>query len=207
MNYLPFEDFEIHTTVTSDEVFHRLRAAVDTQRKWWNFTNKPFWGGVVERHYFRFWRVTLWYRNFTPIVSGIIQSEGLGSCLQIKMRMPWFSFWLYSLILGWLWFIYFGGIANLIIQRIQTGIWQIESPWMLLPGIVMFAFAYLISVGTFMIEADKVKEYLLRLSETGIENIKYQNRIFGVTESQILKILFLVTLVASFGWIIYSLLW
>jgi hypothetical protein len=206
MKYLPFEDFEIHTTVTSDEVFHRLRAAVDTKRKWWIFTNKPFWGGEVERHYFRIWRVTWWSHNFTPIVTGKIHPEGFGSCLQIKLRMPWFGFWFYALILVWLWFIYFDGIANLIIQKIQTGIWQIESPWMLLPGIVMFAFAYLISVGTFMSEADKVKEYLLRISETKKENIKYQDRFFGVTEPQILKTLFLATLVASLGWIVYSLL-
>ena len=117
MKYLPFEDFEIHTTMTSDEVFHKLRAAV----------------------------------------SGKIHSEGSGCCVRIRMRLLWFSFLFYLLILGWLWYMYFGGIANLIVQKVQTGIWQIESPWLLLPGIGMFAFGYLLSVGTFRSETRHIR--------------------------------------------------
>jgi hypothetical protein len=206
MKYLPFENFEIHTDLTSDEVFYKLRAAVDTKRKWWIFTNKPFWGGEVERHYFRFWRVTWWSRNFTPIVSGKINSEDSGCCVRVRMRMPWFGFLFYSFWLGAIWFMYFGAIVNLIIQKIKTGIWQIESPWQLLPLIGMFAFGYLISVGTFMSEAIDVKEYLLWLSGTKKENIIYIDRVFGITESQIIMSLFLVTVFVSLGWIVFNLL-
>ena len=92
---------------------------------------------------------------------------------------------------------YFGGVANLIIQKIKTGIWQIESPWQLLPLIGMFAFGYLISVGTFMSEAIDIKEYLLWLSETKKENITYKDKIFGISESQIIKSLLIVTIVST----------
>lgn len=101
---------------------------------------------------------------------------------------------------------YFKGIADLIIQKIQTGIWQIESPWMFLPGIGMFAFAYLISVGTFKSDVPYIKEYFLWLSGTSKENIIFIDRVFGLTESQIIKVLFLGTFIASLGWIVYSLL-
>jgi hypothetical protein len=207
MKYLPFEDFEIHTTLTSDEVFYKLRAAVDTQRKWWIFTNKPFWGGEVERHYFRMWRVTWWSRNFTPVISGKIQSVDSGSCLRIKMRMPWYSFLFYSFAFGFIWLSFFIGNANLIVQKIETGIWQIESPWDILPLIVMLAFIYLISVGTYKCDVGYVKKYLLWLTEAGEENIKYFDRIFGISERQIIISLLILTLVFSFGWIMYSILW
>jgi hypothetical protein len=205
MKYLPFHDFEIHTTLTSDEVFYRLRSVVDTRRKWLIFTNKLFWG-EVHRTYFRFWRNTWSSRNFTPIVSGKIQPEDSGCCVYIRMRMPWFGFWFYLLWLGAVWVMYFGGLANLVVQKIKTGIWEIESPWQLLPLIGMFAFGYFLSVGIFMSESQTVKESLLRLTEMNEENIKYHNHIFGVTEPQIIRMIFLVTLVVSSVWILYNLL-
>lgn len=206
MRYLPFVDFELHTNLTADEVFHRLRAIVDTKRKWLIFTNKPLWG-EVNRNHFRIWRDTWQNHNFSPIVSGKIQSESSGSCLKVRMRMRWFGFWFYLLILAWLWVSYFAVISNLIVQKIQTGVWQIDLPWMFLPAIGMFAFAYLLSVGTFMSETKKIKRYLLQLLETTEENIKYEDRIFGITESQIIGTIFLVTLFTSLGWILYNLFW
>lgn len=47
--------------------------------------------GDVEGNCFRIWRVTWWNQNFTPVVSGKIQSEDLGCYLEIRMRMPWFG--------------------------------------------------------------------------------------------------------------------
>lgn len=203
MKYLPFEDFEIHTQLSSDQVFYKLRAAVDTQRKWWIFTNKPFWG-EVERHYFRIWRTTWGNRNH-PIVIGKIQAYGLGSCIRVNIRLPFFSYLFCMIWLGAVWVIFFGGIANLVIQKIKTGIWEIASPWDLLPLIGMFAFGYLLSVGFFMSEAIDIKEYLLWLSETKKENIIYIDKIFGLSESQIIKSLFGGTFLISLGWIVFKL--
>lgn len=209
MKYLPFEDFDIHTELTSDEVFYRLRAAVDMEGKWWIFTNKPFWGEVY-RYRFRIWRDTWWSHNFTPIVSGTIQTEGSGSLLRIKMRMPWYSFLFYSFAFGFVWLSFFIGHANLVLQKVQTGIWQIESllEWLLnvVLYIVFLAFSYLISVGTFKGEVRRVKDYLLQLSEADKENIIYWDRILGITESQIIKLFFLITFVISLGWMVFSLL-
>jgi len=205
MRFLPYEDFEIYTSLTSDEVFHRLRAAVDTQRKWWIFTNKPFWG-EVDRHYFKVWRATWWLRNLTPVVLGKIRSEGSGCCIQIRMRLPWYSFFFSALWLGMVWYLYFGAIAYLLIQKIQTGIWQIDSPWFLLTGIGMFAFGYLLFFSSFKRDANRNKAFLLDLSNSKENDITYRDRIFGLTESQIITSLFLITFVASLGWIVFSLI-
>jgi hypothetical protein len=204
MKYLPYENFEIHSKLTSDEVFYKLRAAVDTQRKWLIFTNKPFWG-EVDRHYFRIWLVNIGKQNFTPYVLGKIQPKELGCCIRIKMRMPWFGFLFYSFWLGSVWTIFFGGVSDLIIQKIQTGIWGIASPWDLLPLIGMFGFGYLLSVGTFKYDAGYIKEYLLWLSGAQKENLINRDLILGLTEAQIMKWLLTVTVVASFGWIVFNL--
>jgi len=209
MKYLPFEEFEIHTRLSADEVFYRLRAAVDTERKWWIFTNKPFWGEVY-RGSFRIWRAAYWSRNFTPITFGIIKREGFGSCILIWMRMPWFSFLFYAAIFCFSWFSFILGHADLIVQRIQTGTWQYESLGEWLLNFVMFfiflLFIYLISVGTFKADVHKVKEGLLRISETAEENIIDHDRILGITEPQVIQALLLLPLGISIGRMIFNLL-
>ena len=205
MKYLPFESFEIHTHLTLDEVYYRLCASVDTERKWLIFTNKPFWG-EVDRRDFRIWRATWWNANIGPVVSGKIWSEGSGCCVAIRMRMPWFGLLFWSFWLGAVWIMYFGGIASLLIQKFQTGIWHIESPWLLLPGIGMFALGYLIFMRPFKSEVRYIRDYLLRLSQTGEGNIIYRDEFLGFIEPQIIRLLFLLTLIISLGWIAFSFL-
>lgn len=209
MKYLPYEDFELHTKLSPDEIFYRLRAAVDTERKWWLFTNKPFWGEVC-RGSFRIWRDTWWSRNFTPITFGIIQHEGLGSSIRIWMRMPWYSFLFYSFAFGYLWVLFFIGNAALIMQKIQTGVWPYESlgDGLLNFGlaIVPISFTYLLSVGTFKGDVRRVKERLLEIFETTEENIIYHDRILGLSESLIIRLIFLLTFLITLGWMVISLL-
>lgn len=204
MKYLPFEDFEIQTDLSSDEVFYRLRAAVDTKRKWVFFTNKPFWG-EVERNYFKIWRVTWWNQNFRPIIYGVIYEDGSVSHLKIKMQMPWFAFVFYGLILCWLWFQYFLALANLIAQKIISGVWEIESPWMLVPHILLFSFAYLISVGTFTAEKDKAKAILLEIFNETSESVNHQEKILGINERQFFIIFFILTFLIMVTWFLYKL--
>lgn len=204
MKYLPFEDFEIQTNLSSDEVFYRLRAAVDTKRKWVFFTNKPFWG-EVERDCFKIWRATWWNRNFRPIIYGVTYEVGSVSHLKIKMLMPWFAFVFYGLILCWLWFQYFLALANLVAQKIISGMWEIASPWMLLPPIFFFSFVYLISVGTFMAEKNKAKAFLLKIFKDTGEFVKHQEKILGITERQFFSMLFIITFLVMVSWFLYKL--
>ena len=91
MKYLPFEDFEIHTDLTSDEVFYRLRAVVETKETWGILIKKPFLGNV-KRDGFIMSRNTWWNPNFSLVISGEIQSEGSRSCVRGKIRLAWSVF-------------------------------------------------------------------------------------------------------------------
>ena len=207
MKYLPFENFDVHTELTPDELFRRFSSAVET--RWLIFPSEKFVGDV-EKHYFRIRRVTWWNRYFTPIVSGKIQPEKSGCHLQIRMRMSWFGFLFYSFAFGFVWLSFFMGNANLVVRKIQTGTWPIESFWEwilnVLLYIVMLSFIYFMSVGTFKWEAYRSINYLLRLARTNKNNIIYRDQILGLTETQIVRVVFLLPLVISVGWMIFKLL-
>ncbi len=201
MRFLPYEDFEIHTSLTSEEVFYKLRSVIDTEGKWW--INNPF-RGEVDGHFFKIRRVTWWNHNFTPVIYGEIDPENSGCRIHLSMRMPWFGFLFNLFIFGFLWYMYFGAIANLILQKIQTGVWQIESPLGLLPGIFMLAYVYLLSVGSYKWEVKRVRRALLNLFHSDENRITYQE--FRLLESCIIRTFFLVTLFASLGWIVFNLI-
>ncbi len=208
MKYLPLEKFDLYTELTSDEVFRRLRSVIDTDRRWLIFSNKKFVGDV-ERYYFRLWRLTWWSQNFRPIIYGKIQQKELGCSIQIRMRMPWFGFLFYSFIFGYLWLSIFMGSANLVVQKIQTGIWQIGSLGEWFQGIVLYlvmlSFVYFLPVGTFKWEAYRAINYLLKLTRTKRKNIIYRDQILGFTEIQIVRAIFLLPLGISIGWTIFEL--
>jgi len=205
MDYLPFENFEIHTTLTSDEVFYRLRAAVETKKPWWQplFAVRKSYYGEVNRNSFRLVRVTSWNRNFTPQVLGTIQWDNLGSSIQITMRLNSGSLLFWAFWLGCVGCMFFGGLANQILEMIQTGIWKIESLGGILPLILMFAFGYLLVMVSFKIETSRVKEFLVKLTEAKVESIHYKDRIFGLSEFQIIKWILLVVMIVSLGWVLY----
>jgi len=204
MKYLPFEDFEIQTNLSSDEIFYRLHAAVDTQRKWWIFTNKPFWG-EVSRQYFKIWRTDTWRRD-NPVVIGTVVSEGLKCRVLVKMRLPWFSLLTSLLFFGFIWLAFFITPAEWLIQKIQTGSWQVESPEGYLIAIAILTIFHLVAASIFRNDVRRVKDHLLRISQTNEENIIYKNQIWGMTEIQIVKITFVVLFVVSVGWIAFNLL-
>ena len=203
MKYLPFEDFEIHTRLTSDEFYYRLCAAVDTERKWLIFTNKPFWG-EVNRHYFKIWRTNRWRRD-DPVVTGTIVSEGLGCCIFVRMRLPWLSFLFNSLFFGFVWLALFISPAEWLVKKIQTGSWQVESPGGYLLAIVIFALFNLISAGIFRNDVQQLKADLLWISQTKAEDVIHKDRIWGIRETQIIKALFIISLVVALGWIVFKL--
>lgn len=205
MKYLPFEDFEIETDLSPDEVFYRFRAAVDTKRKWWIFTNKLFLG-EVSRHYFHIWRVRSLLRKDYAYVIGTINGTSKGCVLRLRMRMYFYNLIFWLVWLGAVWYMYFGGIASLVLTKIQTGVWNIDSPLFFLPGIGFFAWGYFIGVISFKLEAEYVKDSLVKI--TGVPRNKFHpiDRLFGLTESQIIGILFLGTFLVSGGWILYHLI-
>ena len=163
--------------------------------------------GKVGRDNFRISRSTWWNPNFSLVISGEIHLEDSGSCLRIKMRLNWLFFLFWVIWLGIVWYSFFGGISNLIIQKIQTGSWQIDSPLWLLPPIFMFAFGYLLVIGNFKHAANRSKEIFWKSFEIAQENIITNDKIFGLTEFQIINMLLLLTVTVAVLAIVINLLW
>ncbi|HMR99586.1 MAG TPA: hypothetical protein PKE62_10040 [Anaerolineales bacterium] len=203
MKYLPFEDFEIQTALTSNEVFYRLRAAVDTERKWLIFSNKPFWG-EVSRHYFKIWK-TQWWRRDNPIVTGAIIPNELGCRISVNVRLPWITFWLWWLFLGFIWVAFFIAPAEWLVLKIQTGIWQVESPGGYLISLALFTFFYLFSANVFRKDVRNIKDHFLWISQANEQNIMNKGQIWGMTETQIIKAFFVIPLIIALGWIVFKL--
>lgn len=208
MDYLPFEDFEIHTALSSDEVFYKLRASVETKKTWWRplFTISKSYYGEVNRNSFRIVRIALLTRNFTPEVFGTIQQRNSGSNIRVKMRLHSSSFIFWAFWLGAVVYMILKGVISLVIQMAQLGVWQINPYWEIFPLLGFFAFGYLLVMVSFKLETDRVKEFLARLADVKREDIQYKDQILGLTEFQIIKWLFLLIFIVSFGWILYSLL-
>jgi len=208
MDYLPFEDFEIHTALSSDEVFYKLRASVETKKTWWRplFTISKSYYGEVNRNSFRIVRIALLTRNFTPEVFGTIQQGNSGSNIRVKMRLHSSSFIFWAFWLGAVVYMILKGVTSLVIQMAQLGVWQINPYWKIFPLLGFFAFGYLLVMVSFKLETDRVKEFLARLADVKREDIQYKDQILGLTEFQIIKWLFLLIFIVSFGWILYSLL-
>jgi len=196
MKYLPFEEFEIHTKLTSDEVFYRLRAAVETKETWGILSNKPFLG-KVKRDNFRISRNTWWNPSFSLVIYGEVKSDSSGSCLRIKMRLHWFFFSFWAFGLGAICYSFFGGIAKLAIQKFQTGVWQIVSPLWLLPFVFMFAIWYLLVIGNFQNAANRSKEVFWKSFGVTREVVLFKDKILGFTEFQIIYILLFLTIAVS----------
>ena len=208
MDYFPFENFEIYTTLNSDEIFYRFRAAIETKKTWWKplFAIKKSYYGVVNRNSFWMVRVATLARNFTPEVSGTIRQDVSGSFILISMRLSSLSLVFWSFFLGTFGYLFFSRVANLISEMIKTGLWQMSSLWKNLPLLGMFIFGYLLVMVSFKVEADHIKDFLLKLTDAKNENIRYKDKFFGLTEFQIIKRIFLVVVIAISGWIIYNLI-
>ena len=204
MKYLPYEDFEIQTSLSPDEIFHRFRAAVDTKRKWWIFTNKPFWG-EVNRHYLLIWPVGSFFKAKDTIVFGTIVGNDVGCQVRVRMRFYFRSLIFWFLVLGMFWSFCFGTIASLILAKIQTGLWDIGSSIWFFPSMGIFVFGYLFVMISFKSSTTSIKMHLEEITETKMKNFHHFDRLFGLTEFKIVSALFLGTLLISGVWILYQL--
>lgn len=207
MKSLPFEAFDIYTKLSSDEVFYRLRAIVDTKETWWIFITKPFFG-KVRRDRFKIHRTVLDNRR-SVLTFGEIHKTESGSRIHIQIRLPWLFFLFITCIFGYIYVAFFQWIMNLILLKIQTGIWQVESISESLLTLatypIFMAIFYLLPLYGFNHEAYHIKTRLRQILDASSERI-YQYQILGMTEIQLVKSILSAPIVISLAWMIYKLL-
>ena len=98
---------------------------------------------------------------------------------------------------------------NLILLKIQTGIWQVESISDSLLALAIYpifmALFYLLPLYGFNREGYHIKTRLRQILDASSERI-YQYQILGMTETQLVKSILGIPIVSSLGWMIYKLL-
>lgn len=195
MRFLPYEELKLRTTLNANEVFYRLRYAVQATNAsgLFAFSAKKPYSGKVSRNDFKITRIT-WYQNsFKPVILGEISRDVFGSQVHITMRLDWsvFIFWIFWLggvvLIGSNWY------SDLIISAIQSQMPINLTSYYLIP-IGMFAFGYLLALVSFKLEAVKSKKLLydlLRMQSVN-DDISFEETWFGLSEYQILSLAFLI---------------
>lgn len=152
MLYLPFEQYEIESTLSPEEVKARIAANVETQIPMSSFFysgSKKFKGKIGEDR-FLISRIIQYQNSFLPIIKGVIYPNAFGSKIKISMRLNKFvlGFWI-------LWM----GIVSLLIIGFLPSILSKPKFEHLLP-FLMLAFGYFLCIIPFNIEAVKARKLL-----------------------------------------------
>jgi len=83
MKLLPLRHFEWHSPLSPDEITERMEQCVRPDAK----GAAPAYSGMVFSGAFTINRVIGYRNSFLPVIKGTFQSEGLGSRVQITMKM------------------------------------------------------------------------------------------------------------------------
>jgi hypothetical protein len=151
------ERFTINSSLNSELIRRKLLEVVEPpQRNIWSFrkTNKPYEGEISE-YTFKIRRIINYRNSFLPVIQGRISSEGMGSKIEIEMRLHTFVF---MFILFWL-----GTVGNISILSFLSMIYERKfDPDLLIP-FGMFTFGFLLASIAFKFETKVAKKFLIDL--------------------------------------------
>ncbi|HBF38424.1 MAG TPA: hypothetical protein DDW50_14040 [Firmicutes bacterium] len=152
MLYVPFENFEIESTLSPDEVKERIANHIETNMplfKLFYSGGKEFKGKIRDDH-FLISRIIRYNNSFLPMIEGTIYPNNFGSNIKITMRLHKlvFGFWIVWMAMVFL--ISLGFLRNLL-----------SSPGTIsLIPLLMLIFGYFIGIIPFNIEVNKAKRLL-----------------------------------------------
>ena len=151
MNFLPIENITYHTSLTQEEVVHRLKENTELEKnlRFRLFSNKETkcYEGYISEKYFSIKRIIGYGNSFLPRIKGSIQKDIQGTKIEVKMRLQDFV----AVFLG-IWCFGVGtGFIAILISSINKSEFE---PVMFIP-LGMFLFAYLLTLGGFKSESSK----------------------------------------------------
>jgi hypothetical protein len=156
MKFLPYDKFEIETTMSPEAFVAALNSQVEPKRLFRMSSNHLPFQGDISRDGFRITRIIHYRNSFLPIVSGKYFPGPSGIVVEIWMG-------LHPLVIVFM-CVWFGGVgfgAFAMLSGLVTG--QVQaSPILLIPfGMLLFGWA-LVS-GGFWFEAKKQKRMLIEM--------------------------------------------
>jgi hypothetical protein len=152
MLYLPYEKYQIESTLSLDSIEGKLNQNVETNISAISYRYlgiKPF-RGHIGKNYFKVWRIIKYRNSFLPVITGKLCPTETGSKIEVFLRLN------YSVMIFWaLWML--AAICFLIMFIfILAGV---EKLFSLVP-LFMIVFGYLLCMIPFNIESSKAKEIL-----------------------------------------------
>jgi len=164
-NYLPFENYELTTALSTDEVHTRLSNIIEAKKRFRlslfkRNAVKPY-EGEINANSFCISRIIHYKNSFLPLIKGEIALAGDKTTIKIKMRpatsvLVFMSFWLGTVALVCLALLVIGLLRWK--QILHSGF----SPMLLIPYIMLLFGSLLIYFG-FKTESKKSKTYIAEL--------------------------------------------
>lgn len=152
MKLLPYDKFEIQTSLTLEEVIAALKKHVEPKR-WFRL----FWGnhavfeGEISQDGFRIMRIINYRNSFLPVIKGAFKQNQNGINVMIRMGLHPFV-----IVFMCIWF---GGIIFAIVAGLASSKITLSATLLIPLGMLFFGWAMV--AGGFWFEARKVKPQLL----------------------------------------------
>lgn len=159
----PNEKFTINSSLNPDVVRQKLLGVVEPPKaiRWGFRETKKSYSGEVGEHYFKIMRIINYRNSFLPVIRGKISPEGMGSKIEIEMKLDTFVF---VFILFWL-----GIVGNVCILSLISMISDRNFSSGLIMPFVMFMFGVLLTLFGFKYEANIAKKFLIDLLSIDIK--------------------------------------
>ena len=164
MKLLPYDTFEIQTSLTLEETITALKAEVEPKR-WlrWFSRDHALFEGDVSRDGFKIMRIINYRNSFLPVISGTFKQSQNGINVMIRMGlhpfvMAFMCIWFGGVILG-LFAVGFGLASSKM---------SLSFPLLIPPA--MLIFGWVLVSGSFWFEARKAKPQLLSILHGQIKN-------------------------------------
>ena len=156
MAFLPWENIEIKTKLTKDEIISGINNNVEAKGLFWAWPLKKYsygkpYQGYISENSFKIMRITIYTNSFLPFILGnIIENEDY-RIITIKMRCSYIITGFMIIFIG---FSLLSGLNYIITDGIGGGFF----------GSMFFSIiGYIIMTGAFKIESIKSKKFLRKL--------------------------------------------
>jgi hypothetical protein len=156
MTFLPFEKFEIESSLSKEKVIIALMENIEEEKmiRFWKRSDAKDFEGTIRGNEFEIQRIISYKNSFLPIIKGRMETAGYGAKLRIDMRIQ------IPVILFLV--IWFGIIGLFFIIEIFKGINDVKS---ILFPFGMLLFGYILTMAGYLVEASKAKDLLLDITQ------------------------------------------
>lgn len=158
MKFIPYDSFQIKTTLDAAEVERLIAANTEAPKRWYLTMPEPdfFFKGWIRHGMFEVERNTNYRKNsFAPAISGVIENTGEQTVIKLKLLPKDQAIWFILLFL----LSAFAGATIFIVSETRTRAFV----WDDLRAYGLFLFGYLLMMVSFNFERVWAKKFITKL--------------------------------------------